>query len=838
MTRKKTSTKKGRPYGGLGVLIDINIKYNVIESNKYFIIIATENLTTNVTLANVYFPPYDSRKNEQDNFNALSEILGALTSRLESYCNIVLCGDINYHYSANSHRTKQIQECFDNLDLKENSDLQFYSPNEYSYKSFINGSTSILDRILCSYTLASIVKKAEIRTDYVNSDHHICSMELKNGIRDAFPKIEQRVKPNLLWNIANESNILAYKEKCRVSCRKAFNAFLKDRNSNLLIQNTTEALESAANQNIPKAKQNHVKKHSISGWNQFVQPIANELKFLKNLQPTPEIEAKIKLTKSRYKSAVRQLQTIKQTNIAEITALDNCKVFKHINHKSRDINKPSKINNCDETQQIDMWYEHFTKVFKGAQNPCERFYNDHKTSSATLGIYLKDIEAAIKSYLPKAQNKAYEHNQHYLHAPREAYLNIAIGLNDWCRQIQSHGNAMNFNFLETSISPIPKQGKKDYSDIKSWRPIACSSTICYLLEKILLSHVKPYLETLDNQFAYKEKHGCVHAISIIKQAGQKLTDFHVALLDATAAFDNISWKRIKAQLQKRSVPTYLQSIIFGLMINTSFRIKWNGQASINAFYPTRGVKQGGCLSALIFACCYDDLIRSCKNSNSGIFLNGTFINILIYADDILLTASSSYGLKSLLEITKSFCSQFNDIVLNDSKSIILRMGTKGAKSEPKSLDKIPTAKSAKYLGAYINDDIKEEARVVRCLYTRTNSIFRQNSNLRLCSMAIKTQVLNAYGGVYAIESFIKITSKMRAAHRLLTKNIFRTEWKEIADLNNNHGWVDIKSRTLYAGMRLRSLPETHRWMKNSFIIKSRSSSDSIIRNILGSIDFV
>ena len=100
-------------------------------------------------------------------------------------------------------------------------------------------------------------------------------------------------------------------------------------------------------------------------------------------------------------------------------------------------------------------------------------------------------------------------------------------------------------------------------------------------------------------------------------------------------------------------------------------------------------------------------------------------------------------------------------------------------------------------------------------------MIKQNTNLRLCARAIKNQVLNAYGGLYAIESFDKITSKMRAAHRYMTKNLFQTEWWQFADLTNNLGWMDITSRTLYAGMGLRSLPETHRWMKNNFILISR-----------------
>ena len=54
---------------------------------------------------------------------------------------------------------------------------------------------------------------------------------------------------------------------------------------------------------------------------------------------------------------------------------------------------------------------------------------------------------------------------------------------------------------------------------------------------------------------------------------------------------------------------------------------------------------------------------------------------------------------------------------------------------------------------------------------------------------------------------------MRAAHSYLTINIFGAEWQQIADLTNNLGGINITSKRLYPGMRLRSLPETHRWRK-------------------------
>lgn len=57
------------------MLIDIYIENYVIECHKNFIIIGTENLKANITIANIYLLPYDSKINEEDNFHTMSEFL-------------------------------------------------------------------------------------------------------------------------------------------------------------------------------------------------------------------------------------------------------------------------------------------------------------------------------------------------------------------------------------------------------------------------------------------------------------------------------------------------------------------------------------------------------------------------------------------------------------------------------------------------------------------------------------------------------------------------------------------------------------------------------------------
>lgn len=247
--------------------------------------------------------------------------------------------------------------------------------------------------------------------------------------------------------------------------------------------------------------------------------------------------------------------------------------------------------------------------------------------------------------------------------------------------------------MKTSIGPLLKNRSKPQSEKKSYRPIASASSEVWLLEKMTVARTYKYLKTQPEQFGYKKQHSTIHCIAIANQL-KLVEDAHVALLDASSAFDHISHERIIEQLRKRKIPKNLIRLILALTYNTHFTVRWFGDESQIPFYPFRGVKQGGCLSAFLFAICYDDLILETKNVAAGVFIWDTFLQILIYADDIFLAASSLVGLSALYDLTIKFTERYCDIKMNPTKSVILRMGT--SKREPVSFAGIPTADNHKY----------------------------------------------------------------------------------------------------------------------------------------------
>ncbi len=63
------------------------------------------------------------------------------------------------------------------------------------------------------------------------------------------------------------------------------------------------------------------------------------------------------------------------------------------------------------------------------------------------------------------------------------------------------------SMLKSVIVPIIKNKNKRTSDKNNYRPICISNVFTKVVEKGLYSRVEDYLQSTNNQFAFKQKHG-------------------------------------------------------------------------------------------------------------------------------------------------------------------------------------------------------------------------------------------------------------------------------------------------------------------------------------------
>jgi len=127
------------------------------------------------------------------------------------------------------------------------------------------------------------------------------------------------------------------------------------------------------------------------------------------------------------------------------------------------------------------------------------------------------------------------------------------------------------------------------------------------------------------------------------------------------------WNRleeIKVSLELRVAAIRMYENVIAKLKNTE---GWSKEINCNI-----GVKQGCPLSPTLFGI-YIDKLEECleKASCVGPTLTGIVINLLLYADDIVLMARSPHDLENQLRILKDFCSNMGMTVNTDKTKVMI-----------------------------------------------------------------------------------------------------------------------------------------------------------------------
>ena len=239
------------------------------------------------------------------------------------------------------------------------------------------------------------------------------------------------------------------------------------------------------------------------------------------------------------------------------------------------------------------------------------------------------------------------------------------------------------------------------------------------------------------------------------------------------------------------------------------------------------------MSGILFSACYDDLASDLENTGVGILHKiidkFVLLYVIIYADDVLLIASSSHGLRLLIEKTFLFAARYIDITFNSGKSGILRLGPH--RKPAISVCGIPVTECHEYLGVEIGRKANPQNAAACKLYSRANTLISQNRNLKKCSISVKNVCIYSYGSIYCTENDLNVSSKLRQAHRYMTK-LVHADWPNFADLDG----PNIRSRRLYTVFEIDSLEVIHRKRRNTFLINAASHSNFLIRTIIGDLE--
>jgi hypothetical protein len=169
------------------------------------------------------------------------------------------------------------------------------------------------------------------------------------------------------------------------------------------------------------------------------------------------------------------------------------------------------------------------------------------------------------------------------------------------------------------------------------------------------------------------------------------------------------------------------------------------------FKLSNGTRQGGVLSPRFFARYVRDLLVELVNTGIGCNVGGVMINVLAYADDIVLLAPSWRGLQCLLDIL--YVQSLNiDMAINGCKSVCMIF-------TPRNRNRIVAndfpllhvggailhfVDCFRYLGHRISDrnsDDDDIQREICSMFVRTNILIRRFAK---CSIDVKKVLFRSY----------------------------------------------------------------------------------------------
>ena len=93
-------------------------------------------------------------------------------------------------------------------------------------------------------------------------------------------------------------------------------------------------------------------------------------------------------------------------------------------------------------------------------------------------------------------------------------------------------------------------------------------------------------------------------------------------------------------------------------------------------FREKGVKQGDSISPTMFDIFINDLVIEINSLDLGISIGERRVSLLLYADDIVFTASSENDLQTMLNTLTNWCRKWR-VLINTSKSMCMLFDPNG-----------------------------------------------------------------------------------------------------------------------------------------------------------------
>ena len=181
----------------------------------------------------------------------------------------------------------------------------------------------------------------------------------------------------------------------------------------------------------------------------------------------------------------------------------------------------------------------------------------------------------------------------------------------------------------------------------------------------------------------------------------------VIKIDLEKADDRLEWSFVRMVLDHFGFPKNVFELILSCISTTSTSILFNGN-KLEAFYPSRGIRQGDPMSPYIFLLCMEYLSslisKSCESKDWTTMKasqSGPRFSHFFFADDLLLFAkANAKNSEAILGVLDKFC-EISGQKISKSKSRVVFSPNVDAHSKLSICNKLgisATSEIGRYLG--------------------------------------------------------------------------------------------------------------------------------------------
>ena len=700
--------------------------------------------------------PCDNRNNESMT-NYLC-VLGELQNVLDTLPSnkVIMMGDFN----ADPIRRSRFWGLVENFSSDNGLIIEdLVLPREsFTFLSRAYNTTSWIDHVILSETIG--VSSISIRYDWALYDHFPIVLEINSNSlnlqRNFQKKSEEPV--HIQWSLLEKENhkkrynMKVIKEMSSMSVCEDFNC--ADNHSASLdayYNKLLTALKTASLLFASAGKKTQSK--SIAGWNTHCKHKYREARDALNLwrqcgKPRGgNLFENMKATRKIFQKALKfcrfKEQQIKNQNMAKDLSEGKCKSFWRKVKKRRGdkVAAADKIDGVQGNKNIANLFAAKFKEITGTPNTSTASLPEspHGQTDPCTGFTTADVRQAVdKLNLGSGSDGIDARHLKYLDSVTILYLKRffnACLIHSYIPQ----------GMLNSIIHPRVKNKYGNSEDSKNYREVMLSSNLFKVFEYLLLPVLERTCFISHLMFGYRKKTSTTDAVMLFKEIISRYTSegstIYACFLDLSKAFERVDHGKLLRKIKKFKVPSHIYRMIEFILSYTRTSVKYEDEFS-EIWQISRGVRQGGVLSAFLFSLYIEDILQAVANEESGCYIGIRKINVQAYADDIVIYCPTSAGLQKLLEKFWT-CAREHDLVVNLDKTKVMKFGRKDNSVFTVGGNVIECTSEYKYLGVILSDDCSISKDMTRANTVLNKSVGMMLRQFGTVDLKVKIKLFNS-----------------------------------------------------------------------------------------------